>query len=135
MGSNNFIQQSLSRVFIPIVLNVCFYVKAHINSHCEVCQQLSRGSWLLQTWAPCVLLFCRMQLCIEGLSAACTSLQRAHAFTYNMENFKINYLYQFFTKSHKNEFVIFTKRTSFSSYNVSITAPLYDPCKARIRQN
>ena len=37
MGSNDFIQQSLSRVFIPIVLNICFYIKAHINSHREVC--------------------------------------------------------------------------------------------------
>ena len=72
---------------------------------------------------------------LEGLPAACTSLQRARAFTHNVENFKINYLHQFFTKLHKNEFVIFTKRASFSSYNVSIIAPSYNPCKARIRQN
>jgi hypothetical protein len=74
-------------------------------------------------------------VCVEGLPAACTSLQRARAFTHNVENFKINYLHQFFTKSHKNEFVIFTERASFSSYNVSTTAPSYDPRKARTRQN
>ena len=72
---------------------------------------------------------------VEGRPAACTSLQRVRAFTHKVKNLKINYLYQFFTKSHKNEFIIFTKRASFSSYNVSITAPLYDPRKARTRQN
>ena len=72
---------------------------------------------------------------LEGLPAACTSLQRARAFTHKVKNFKINYLYQFFTKLHKNEFIIFTKRASFSSYNVSTTAPSYDPRKACTRQN
>jgi len=77
----------------------------------------------------------KLLVIIEGLPAACTSLQRARAFTHKMENFKINYLYQFFTKLHKNEFIIFTKRASFSSYNASMTALLYDTCKARTRQN
>ena len=37
IGSNDVIQRSLSRVFVLIVLDICFYVKAHINSYCEVC--------------------------------------------------------------------------------------------------
>ena len=33
------------------------------------------------------------------------------------------------------KFIIFIRRASFSSYNVSIIALLYNPRKARIRQN
>ena len=76
-----------------------------------------------------------MRPVVEGLPAACTSLQCARAFTHKVKNFKINYLHQFFTKSHKNEFIIFIKCASFGSYNVSTIALLYDPCKACIRQN
>ena len=66
---------------------------------------------------------------IEGLPAA------SREFTHKVRNFNINYLHQFFTESHRNEFIIFTRRASFSSYNISTTAPLYNPCKACTRQN
>ena len=61
MGSNDFIQRSLSRFFILIVLNIYFYIKAYINSYYKVYQQLFCGSWLPQTQAPYVLLFCWIQ--------------------------------------------------------------------------